>query len=137
MPDEPSAPPVRTRWNAFRAWGANVGGRVAAGGRWSWGKIASAPWSRIGIWAGGVFGVLAAALLLFVTFADWNALRGPISRMASAATGREIVIAGDLDVNPWSWTPQIRVSGLSIGNPARYRERGEFATVEHAEAALR
>src|SRR5262245_10048001 len=94
-------------------------------------------WRRIGIWACGVFCVLATTFVLFVTFADWNALKGPVSRVASAATGREIVITGDLDVHPWSWTPVIHVSGLKIGNPARYRERGEFADVRDAEAGVR
>ncbi len=81
--------------------------------------------------------MLVTAFVLFLTFADWNALRGPISRMASAATGREIVIRGDLDVDPWSWTPDIRVAGLEIGNPARYRDRGRFARVAEAEASVR
>lgn len=92
---------------------------------------------RIGAWAGGVAGVVALGGVLFLLFADWNALKGPISRMASNATGREIVIQGDLDVRPFSWTPEVRIGGLSIGNPARMRERGTFAEVGHAEAAVR
>jgi uncharacterized protein involved in outer membrane biogenesis len=95
------------------------------------------PWRRIGIWTGGVFGVLVTTLVLFVTFADWNALRGPIGRMASAATGREIVIRGDLDVDPWSFTPDIRVRELYVGNPRRYRDRGAFAQVAEADASVR
>jgi len=84
-----------------------------------------------------VFGVLVTTLVLFVTFADWNALRGPIGRMASAATGREIVIRGDLDVDPWSLTPNIRVRELYVGNPSIYRERGAFAEVAEADASVR
>ena len=122
---------------AVRAWSGRMAHRTGAGARSVWRRVAAAPWSKIGIWAGGVFGVLVLSLLLFVTFADWNALKGPISRMASAATGREIVIHGDLDVDPWSWTPEIRINRLSIGNPERYRERGEFAVIEEAEAAVR
>jgi AsmA family protein len=129
--------PQRSRWSALRAWGARARDRAREGAGWTWRKVSSAPWKRIGIWAGGVFGVLVVALVAFVTFADWNALKGPISRMASAATGREIVIAGDLDVDPWSWTPEIRVSGLRIGNTPRYHERGTFAEVEEADAAVR
>jgi AsmA family protein len=112
--------------SAVRAWSGGLARRVRA-----------APWRKIGIWTGGVFGVLVAAFILFVTFADWNALKGPISRMASAATGRAIVIRGDLDVNPWSWTPDIHVTDLYIGNPAQYRERGAFAVVANAEASVR
>lgn len=89
------------------------------------------------MWAGGVFGVLAATFILFLTFADWNALRGPIARFASAATGREISIRGDLDVDPWRLNPLVRVEGLHIGNPAQYRDRGEFVVVNNAEATVR
>jgi hypothetical protein len=95
------------------------------------------PWRRVGLWTGGAFAVMATAFVLFLTFADWNALKGPVARMASAATGRDIVIQGDLDVDPWSWTPEVRVSRLHIGNPAHFRERGEFANVTEARAAFR
>ncbi|HET9232049.1 MAG TPA: AsmA family protein [Vitreimonas sp.] len=107
------------------------------GSGWTWRRVSAAPWRRIGIWAGGVFGVLVTSLVLFLTFADWNALRGPIGRMASSATGREIVIAGDLDVNPWSWTPEFTVNDLRIGNPEQFRERGRFAVVRRGEASVR
>lgn len=111
--------------------------RVRDGANWSWNKVASAPWQRIGIGVGGAFGVVIAALLLFVTFADWNAFRGPIGRFASALTGREIVIRGDLNVNPWSLTPRIRVHDLQIGNLSRYRDRGRFADVQNADVSIR
>jgi AsmA family protein len=111
--------------------------RVGQGARGAWNWVSAAPWRSIGIWAGGVFGVLVTSLVLFLLFADWNALRGPIGRMASAATGREIVIAGDLDVNPWSLTPEFTVQDLRIGNPARFRDRGQFARVQHGEASVR
>lgn len=110
------------------AFGSAVKRAALRAGRW--------PWTRIGLWAGGAAGALVVSLILFLTFADWNAFKGPISRMASAATGREIVIKGDLDVDPWSFTPKIHVSGLQIGNPTRYRERGQFADVRDASAAV-
>ncbi len=122
---------------AIRAWSVRAWAGLKDGARWTWAHIAAAPWRRIGIWAGGVFGVLAASLVLFLLFADWNALRGPIGRMASAATGREVVIAGDLKVNPWSWTPEFTVNELRIGNPAQFRERGRFAIVRRGEASVR
>jgi len=100
-------------------------------------KLRAAPWPRIGVIAGGVVGVVAMTLVLFLTFADWNAMRGPISRFASAATGREIVIAGDLDVDPWSLTPEVHVQGLRIGNPRHYRERGVFAEINNADVSVR
>lgn len=121
----------------FRAWSAKQAARIRGGFRTTVTHVRAWPWPRIGAIAGGIAGVLVLTLVLFATFADWNALRGPISRMASAATGRPIEITGDLDVNPWSWTPEIRVSGLRVGNPARFDERGTFAEIAGAEAQVR
>src|SRR5262249_25033163 len=56
---------------------------------------------------------------------------------ASNASGRQIVIAGDLKVHPWSLTPEFLINDLHVGNPARYAQRGEFATVAHANVAVR
>lgn len=125
------------RLAGLRRWSDIQGARVRTGAHWTWTKFAAAPWKSISIGVAGAFGVLIAALLLFVTFADWNAFRGPIGRLASAATGREIVIQGDLRVHPWSWTPEIRVKGLRIGNQARFRNRGVYANVADADASVR
>ena len=120
---------TREKWRAARAWSAPRAARFGV-------AFKHAPWKRIGLWTGGVVGGLVAALLVLVTFADWNALKGPISRFASNATGRAIVIGGDLDVNPWSWTPEIHVTELKIGNPRRFSDRGIFADVGEARAAV-
>lgn len=135
--DTAPIPPPRSRLASLRAFSVRTGARAKHGAVWTWSKVSAAPWKRIGIWAGGVFGVLVVGLVLFVTFADWNALKGPISRFASTATGREIAIRGDLDVNPWSFTPDIRVTDLYIGNPRHYADRGQFALVEQADASVR
>lgn len=128
---------LRALFTALRAWSTEQRARAYRGARRAGGHIAVWPWKRIGMWAGGAFGVLATSLVLFLAFADWNALRGPIGKWASAATGREIVIAGDLDVNPWSWTPEARVRDLRVGNPSRFEGRGRFAEVRDAEVAVR
>ncbi len=135
--DDGQRPSFRDRLTPLRSWSVRQSARARAGASFAWRKTKAAPWKNIGIWTGGVFGVLVATFVLFLTFADWNALRGPISRMASTAIGREIAIRGDLDVDPWRLNPLIRVEGLHIGNPARYRERGEFAIVNSAEATVR
>lgn len=109
--------------------------RDAAG--YAWRKMSAWPWKTIGLWWGAVVGVVLTTFILFLTFADWNALRGPISRFASTASGRQIAIRGDLDIDPWRLNPLIRVQGLYIGNPERYHERGAFAEVESAEATIR
>lgn len=128
---------VRAALDAARVGAWKAGARLREGGRAAWRGLSSAPWRRIGVWAGGVFGVLAATLVLFVTFADWNALRGPIGGVLSGATGRDIVIKGNIDVRPWSFTPEISVENVTVGNPSRFSSRGAFAEIEHAEAALR
>ncbi len=125
------------RFAGLRHWSTTQSRRVRAGAQWSWAKFIAAPWRLIGVAVAAGFGVLIAALLLFVTFADWNAFRGPIARLASAASGRDIAITGDLRVNPWSWTPEIRVKGLRIGNQQRFRARGLFANVADANASIR
>lgn len=65
----------------------------------------------------GIFLTVTVASLVFLMLFDWNWLRGPIGRAASAATGREIALKGDLDVRLLSWTPSATVRGLSIGGP--------------------
>lgn len=68
-------------------------------------------------WTGIVLGVLIVAIILFAAFFDWNMLRGPIARQASAATGRTVRIDRDLKVHLLSWTPSATINGLKIGNP--------------------
>ena len=68
-------------------------------------------------WAAGVPLAIVLAIALFLTFADWNLLRGPVGRYASGVTGRSIVLSGDLKVHPWSFSPEADIGGLKIGNP--------------------
>ena len=66
-------------------------------------------------WAGGVFLVLAVTLIAFLAF-GLNALKDPIARRVSDATGRELVIQGDLRA-VWSWVhPRFRAEGVSFAN---------------------
>jgi uncharacterized protein involved in outer membrane biogenesis len=64
----------------------------------------------------GIAGLLVLVLLL-LAFADWNRLKGPIERVASARSGRTVKIDGPLDVHIWSLSPRASVEGLVIGNP--------------------
>src|SRR3569623_2972171 len=57
--------------------------------------------------------VLVLAILLF----NWNMLRGPIERKVSAATGREMHINGNLDVD-LSLHPLIRIQGITLSTAA-------------------
>lgn len=75
---------------------------------------------------------VAILLLLF----DWNWLREPIGRWASAKYDREIALQGDLDVTLFSWTPSVIVRDLKFGGPEWARE-ADTANVERIEAKFR
>jgi uncharacterized protein involved in outer membrane biogenesis len=66
-------------------------------------------------WIGGAVLVLFVAIALFVTF-GLNTLRGPIANAVTKATGRELVIEGELKP-VWSWVhPRIRVERVTFAN---------------------
>lgn len=72
--------------------------------------------AKIALW---LFGGLVAAVALAVVallFMDWNWLRSTVNEQASAASGRELEIRGDLDVNLWSWTPRIEARDVVFAN---------------------
>ncbi|HKU45556.1 MAG TPA: AsmA family protein [Burkholderiales bacterium] len=66
-------------------------------------------------WIGGAVLILFVALALFFTF-GLHLLKGPITKGVTKATGRELVIEGDL--RPvWSWVhPRIRAEGVRFAN---------------------
>lgn len=80
--------------------------------------------------------LLVVAVVLFLILFDWNMLRGPIGRWASARYDREIQLNGDLDVNLFSWTPSARVQNLRIGGPDWAREQ-DTLRVEDLRASVR
>jgi uncharacterized protein involved in outer membrane biogenesis len=49
-------------------------------------------------WAGMTLGGLLIILVLALSLMDWNLLKHPLERMASAKSGRTVHIAGDLQV---------------------------------------
>jgi uncharacterized protein involved in outer membrane biogenesis len=86
--------------------------------------------------AGGVVGVVALLLILLLALFDWDWLRGPIARYASARTGREVRIEGHLKVHPFSFSPTAEVGGLRIGNPA-WAGAGDMAQVGALTVSVR
>ena len=68
-------------------------------------------WTAIGL-AG-----IVVVLFLILALVDWNRLKGPIERVASARSGRTVKIEGPLDVRIWSLSPSASVAGLVVGNP--------------------
>lgn len=61
--------------------------------------------------------VLLALVLLTLSVIDLNALKHPIERIASARSGRSVLIVGRLEDHLWSWTPGITINQLTVGNP--------------------
>jgi AsmA family protein len=116
-------------WNRLRADAASRGRRLLTSGRtrFDTGRVWVADhdpvwraWRRPGraeAISGAVAGVLVLAVVLTLALFDWNALRGPIGRWASARYERDISIDGDLAVTLFSWTPSVAVEGLRIGGP--------------------
>ena len=51
------------------------------------------------LWAlGGLLGFIVVAVLVVPNFVDWNAYKSDISEQVRKLTGRELVIAGDIDL---------------------------------------
>ncbi|WP_293394013.1 AsmA family protein [Phenylobacterium sp. RIFCSPHIGHO2_01_FULL_69_31] len=87
-------------------------------------------------WTGGILAVLALAIAILILIWDWNWFRGPLERIASARMHREVTIAGDLNVNLWSWRPSATVDGISIANPA-WAGQGKMGTIDRLRVRVR
>lgn len=88
------------------------------------------------IWVGGVFFGLILVIGLILATLDWNKARGPIGRFASARMHRQVVLAGDLTVHPWSLNPSATVRNIRIGNPA-WAGPGQTATVDRLDVQIK
>ncbi|WP_421729903.1 AsmA family protein [Brevundimonas sp.] len=86
--------------------------------------------------AASVVLLLIAAIVIFLLLFDWNWLRGPIGRWASAKYDREIALQGDLDVNLFSWTPSVIVRDLKFGGP-QWAKDTDTADIARIEASVR
>ena len=53
---------------------------------------------------GAIVGLLIAAVVVFVAAFDINDWKGWLQEQATAALGRQVTIAGPLDI-AWGWTP--------------------------------
>lgn len=94
--------------------------------------------ARIGI--GSALALLAAIIAFLVIF-DWNWLRGPIGRYASAQLQREVAITGDLRVHPWSFSPKAEAYGIRVGQPAWAKgvdpQAGQMAQVQRLAVQIK
>ena len=63
-------------------------------------------------WIAGILIAPVVLAALFVATFGWNWLRGPIERMVLDKTGRQLVIAGDLELR-FGW-PRPHLHALSL-----------------------
>jgi uncharacterized protein involved in outer membrane biogenesis len=80
--------------------------------RREWGWRGFFDWFAIAFVSGFV------VLLLVFIMLDWNTMRGPFGRFASARLGREVRIEGNLKVHWFSLTPWLEAQDVRLGNPA-------------------
>ncbi len=119
----------RIDWNDLKA-------RFAEGWKRADARVSSWNWTGFFKWTGIVLGVLVVAIVIFLWLFDWNWLRGPIGRYASKETGRTVRIEGDLEVKLLTWTPNVTINRLVIGNP-QWAPRENMLTLERGHASVR
>ena len=90
-------------------------------------SLARHPW-RIAL------GLVALALVLLFLLWDWNWFKRAVERQVEARTGRELRIAGDLDVDP-GWTPVISAEHVRFGN-AEWSKKPTMAAAERVEFSI-
>ncbi len=67
------------------------------------------------IWVGSVFGIIVISAVIFFATLDANRAKGYISAAVSKATGRQLTIGGDLQVD-FGWISRLRASQIQFEN---------------------
>lgn len=87
----------------------------------------------------GLLGGLAALVVVAIVtllVIDWNVLRSTLGDRASAASGRDLAIKGNLDVDIWSWTPELVAQDVIFGN-APWASKPEMLRVSEVYLKIR
>ncbi|HET8726056.1 MAG TPA: AsmA family protein [Alphaproteobacteria bacterium] len=71
--------------------------------------------ARITSWILLGIAVLVLAAILFVATFDWNRLKGVVASRVGEATGRELSIEGNIDID-WGWVPRITLERVTLSN---------------------
>ncbi len=87
--------------------------------------------------AGVLLLLLVTAIMIFLWLFQWNWLRGPIGRLASARLEREVRLVGDLDVKLLTWTPTAYVQDLRIADAPWADAREPMIQVRRLTVATR
>ncbi len=125
---------------------ADAHGRLAAGNTKWWSRerlrghklLTGGPWTLIRVLNFAAMMVIAivAAAILWLALLDWNTMRGPVSRYASARLHRTVKIAGNLDVHLFTFTPHVVATGVTVANPAWVGKK-EAANIGRFEFTVR
>src|SRR5690242_18387244 len=86
-------------------------------------------------WIGAFVLLLIAAIALFIYFFQWNWLRGPIDRYATAKLNRPVAIHGDLSGHVWTWTPSLTARDVTVAQPP-WAGSGPMATLPKLTVAI-
>jgi uncharacterized protein involved in outer membrane biogenesis len=86
-------------------------------------------------WIGGFLLVIILLIVLIIAFFNWNWLRGPIERMATEKTGRQLVINGDLSAHLAWPRPSFRAERITFANPPWAKEK-QMVAVDGAEFTI-
>jgi uncharacterized protein involved in outer membrane biogenesis len=101
-------------------WFPEAKNRLAGMGSYLRADFARLSWSWRGAlrWTGIVLAAFIVAILITLYYMDWNRMRGPLARFASARLGRPVRIEGNLSVRLFTLQPHVSMDGLVIANPA-------------------
>ena len=91
-------------------------------------------WKRVVGIAVFILVLLVLGTYLFLSTYDYNRLKPRIARIAKDATGRELTLAGDLDVKI-SLSPTLTAQQISLQN-APWGTRPELATLKRLEVQI-
>jgi AsmA family protein len=86
------------------------------------------------IWLGSIFGIVVIAAGIFISTHDWNDAKRYLSAAVSTATGRKLVIDGDLNVN-LGWTSRVSASQVRFEN-ASWSSHPQMAEVGLLDAQV-
>ena len=100
--------------------------------------LTGAPWTLLRAlkFAAIIVPSILAAGVLWLALLDWNTMRGPVARYASARLHRTVRIGGNLDVHLFTFTPHVVATGVTVANPA-WVGKNEAANIGRFEFTVR
>ncbi len=147
MPSSNPPSPFRSRFDAAvrraRAAQPRIASRAREAGRWARGRVDRLRQTRLRrpshkalAWTGGVLAAVVIAIVAFLAWFDWDRMRGPIARFASARIHRTVSIDGHLKVKLLTWTPSATVGGLRVSQPG-WTKSGDMIAINSVTVSVR